>query len=955
LFIFFVLIEAKKNYLLDTFSYNRFSLKIFYMKIKNFSFIFLLFFFFFSQKIFATHIRAGEITAERISTQTLTYRITVVGYTDTRSSVIFGPGDIFFGDGRQERLNTQSDFVLVESLGNQIEKNTFVITHTYQGPGEYVIRFKEFNRNDLTLNMDNSVDTPFYVETMIRIDPFFGINNSPVLTIPPVDNGAVNLRYIHNPGAYDPDGDSLAYVMDVPKQEFQRPVNNYRSPGNAEFSLRREDGGVPAFLSLDPITGDLVWDSPGFAGQYNIAFRILEYRKINGEFRLIGYVVRDMQIIIENTDNKRPELILPDDLCVEAGTRIEEIIQGSDPDGDPIKIELFGDPLEISTSPATFSPQPSFLASPLNVTFNWQTVCAHAREREYEIRVRITDKPKLGPSLVDIKTFKIKVIGPPPVLTEIEQLKGRAVLIKWDPYVCSNNAEKMQVWRRINSDPYEPDSCETGIRSGYQLVGTTDMGTFELMDNNNGNGLDPGNTYCYRLVAVFPDPRAGESIVSQEFCITIDVDVPLITNVSIEKTGTTDGEIFVKWTPPYDLDRFQFPGPLTYELIRSTGLSGNQNRVSLLTTSDTTFTDTNLNTSNLVYNYRVVLRENGTVIDSSSTASSVRLNPTIINEAIELKWNFQVPWNNSLSDFKHDVYRNRNDDAALEENVFVKIAEVDPVSSGFVYLDNGGHNNITLKKDIEYCYYIVTKGAYNIPQLVYPFENKSQLICARPDDNRLPCPPRLTFEGPDCAEYLSDKTCATNTFEHELSWAPNFTGVCDNELSAFRLYFDKEGEGESFDLIRSFQPFEFNTVIEGLNNYKGCYYITAVDRSGNESAPSNTVCVDNCPNFELPNAFTPNGDGINDTFMAYDNPFGKCPRFVESVEIEIVNRWGVEVFRYSSLTATNRDIYIRWDGKDKKGNDLPAGAYFYSAVVRFDVVDPDQKERKMKGTVQIIK
>jgi hypothetical protein len=49
---------------------------------------------------FATHIRAGEITAERVSIQTLTYKITVVGYTDTRSSVEFGPGFINFGDGK---------------------------------------------------------------------------------------------------------------------------------------------------------------------------------------------------------------------------------------------------------------------------------------------------------------------------------------------------------------------------------------------------------------------------------------------------------------------------------------------------------------------------------------------------------------------------------------------------------------------------------------------------------------------------------------------------------------------------------------------------------------------------------------------------------------------------------------------------------------------------------------
>ena len=124
------------------------------MKLKIFLGVFLTFLILGISNAWATHIRAGEIIAERISVQTLTYRIIVVGYTDTRSSVIFGPGTINFGDGRVEQLNTQSDFSLVESLGDQIEKNTFVITHTFQGPGTYTIRFQEFNRNDRTLNMD---------------------------------------------------------------------------------------------------------------------------------------------------------------------------------------------------------------------------------------------------------------------------------------------------------------------------------------------------------------------------------------------------------------------------------------------------------------------------------------------------------------------------------------------------------------------------------------------------------------------------------------------------------------------------------------------------------------------------------------------------------------------------------------------------------------------------------
>lgn len=925
------------------------------MKIINSIGFFFLLLFLGAYSAQATHIRAGEIIAERVSVQTLTYRITVVGYTDTRSSVVFGPGIVNFGDGREVQLNTESDFSLVESLGNQIEKNTYVVTHTFQGPGKYKIRFQEFNRNDLTLNMDNSVDTPFYVETEINIDPFIGVNNSPVLTIPPVDNGAVNVRYIHNPGAYDPDGDSLSYALDIPKQAFERPVNNYRDPNVAEFSTSQESGVTPALFGIDPIFGDLIWDAPGTAGQFNVAFRIIEWRKIDGQFQQIGYVVRDMQIIIENSNNRRPELILPPDLCVEAGTLIEEIIQGSDPDGDPIRIEVFGEPLEIDASSASYSPESVFQPQPGIINFTWQTVCNHVRAREYEVRVRITDQPRSGPALVDIQTWRIKVIGPPPVWDELVQMPGRTVELNWDPYACANSASEMQIWRRINSDPYEPDSCETGIRPGYELIGITDMNTFNFMDLNGEEGLAPGNTYCYRLVATYPAPRLGESVVSDEICITIDVDVPIITNVSIEETNTETGEIFVKWTPPYDIDQTQFPGPYTYELLRSEGFTGTQNRTSLGITSDTLFTDTGLNTQNVVYNYKVVLLDQNTRIDTSSSASSVRLEPTIINEAIELNWDFTVPWNNAIGEFTHEVYRNRTDANAQDEDVFVKIADVDVTQNGFRFLDDGSFNGVPLVKDIDYCYYVITKGAYNVEGLVYPLENKSQIVCAKPDDNRLPCPPVLTFEGPECAAYVAQQPCNSTTFEHQLSWTPDFSGECDDELSGYRLYFTPDGEEGQFNLVGQYTALQLSATIANLPTYRGCYYITAVDRSGNESEPSNIVCVDNCPVFNLPNAFTPNGDGVNDTFMAFDNPFSECPRFVSAVEIFIVNRWGAEVFSYNSLESNENDILIRWDGRDKNGNELPAGTYFYSGTVSFDVLDPAQRQRELKGTIQIIK
>ncbi|MGA1048799.1 MAG: gliding motility-associated C-terminal domain-containing protein, partial [Minisyncoccia bacterium] len=94
------------------------------------------------------------------------------------------------------------------------------------------------------------------------------------------------------------------------------------------------------------------------------------------------------------------------------------------------------------------------------------------------------------------------------------------------------------------------------------------------------------------------------------------------------------------------------------------------------------------------------------------------------------------------------------------------------------------------------------------------------------------------------------------------------------------------------------------------DNLAGCYAISAFDFNGNESLPSSKVCIDNCPNYQLPNTFTPNGDGQNDLFTPY--PF--C--FIEEVNFTVYNRWGQMVFK------TN-DPQLNWDGKNMNGADLP--------------------------------
>ena len=64
--------------------------------VKKFIFISLALVYLFSD-VNATHIRAGEIIAKRISSTSLTYEFTIIGYTDTGSEVEFGGGKFDFG------------------------------------------------------------------------------------------------------------------------------------------------------------------------------------------------------------------------------------------------------------------------------------------------------------------------------------------------------------------------------------------------------------------------------------------------------------------------------------------------------------------------------------------------------------------------------------------------------------------------------------------------------------------------------------------------------------------------------------------------------------------------------------------------------------------------------------------------------------------------------------------
>ncbi len=122
-------------------------------------------------------------------------------------------------------------------------------------------------------------------------------NNSPTFSNKPVPFICNGQLYCFNHGAYDVDGDSLAYQLITPYQTAGTNVI-YNAPYNASQPLN----SVPA-VTFNPFTGDICM-TPQSLEVTVMAVLVSEYR--NGV--LIGSVERDMQITVMNCANNLPSL-----------------------------------------------------------------------------------------------------------------------------------------------------------------------------------------------------------------------------------------------------------------------------------------------------------------------------------------------------------------------------------------------------------------------------------------------------------------------------------------------------------------------------------------------------------------------------------------------------------------------------------------------------------------------
>lgn len=853
----------------------------------------------------ATHNEAGEIIVCHLGG--LSYEVTIITHTNP-----FSPADrpefiMDWGDGITDTIPRISDDTY-EVAGQLVQRNLYIASHTYVGPGVYTLQYIDPNRVAGVVNIPNSVNVPMCVQSQIIVTPSLGDCLPRFLNIP-IQKACIYQPWIHNPAAYDPDGDSLSFEPMVclgadisdPQDGSGDPIPGYTYPDQWPPGPNNQ-------YSIDPVTGTITWDSPQIAGIYNIAFRVLEWR----QGVLIGWVERDMQVIVvAPCDDEQPVLGAMVDTCVLAGTTVSFQISATDPNpGQIVSLFAFGGALSLPAdqSPATFSsaPQPNTATG----TFTWHTTCDHVRQQPWQVVFNAQDN--YSPPLQDFASSHITVVAPAPQNPSATP-DGSIMRLDWDPDACTN-AIGYYVYRRQQSFGFVPGPCETGVPAytGYQQIAQIQGLSNTQYDDHD---LAFGITYCYMVVAYFAD--GALSYASEEFCNMLERDVPIMTNVSVVSTDVSTGSDTVIWSNAWDLDTVQWHGPYLFKLYA--GTSYTQANTLIHTTAtfptidhpDTLYWHQNLDTRNTPHAYRVELwgDDGQTLVGSGNVASSVFLVLEPNDQQVTLHMQHNTPWINTL----YEVYRETAPD------VFQLIGS----STTDTYVDPG------LVNGQEYCYKVRTTGAYSDPNIVSPLLNWSQEACAAPVDRTPPCPPTLALDN-DCETPL-------NT----LTWN-NPNNSCADDTYAYHIWFTDSLGGTPLiiaTIIGAENTIYYHTDGQSVS---GCYAVTAIDTVGNESALSDTLCGDNCPFYTLPNVFTPNNDEHNDMFVPF--PY----RGVKQIDLKVFNRWGQQVFH------TN-DPAIQWTGTHEKNNEpVSDGVYYYVCDVTFARLGGDQLVQ-LKGYVHILR
>ena len=166
-----------------------------------------------------------------------------------------------------------------------------------------------------------------------------------------------------------------------------------------------------------------------------------------------------------------------------------------------------------------------------------------------------------------------------------------------------------------------------------------------------------------------------------------------------------------------------------------------------------------------------------------------------------------------------------------------------------------------------------------------------------------------------------------------LTWTSYENWTASGGVKEYIVSGNHEIENSNWQVLGQLMDTQFNDkqFIEP-KRFEKCYRVQSISSDGQFVSESNVACLEYTATLFAPNAFTPNGDGLNDAFEIFNYGFD---RFT----LNIYNSWGEKIYEKTSSEAT-------W----KPDNSIPFGAYVY--MVKAYKKD---KEYTFNGTVTLLR
>lgn len=330
-----------------------------------------------SYQAFGTHLRSGQINVQQLGVGDSRFKITIQVWTSTKNTDVLFGGDqdyLDFGDGTTRVLVPTQQNIMID-VDRGVGYAEYSIIHTYPGRGKYVVSYTEPNRNVGILNMSASGESNFYLETSFVLDPLSAkAYATPEFLTPTMFFGSASLGYSFSLAAKDVNDYTLFYQLDVPRQNRHLPVAGYIIPGN---------------LAVNPFNGLITWDGifQGLptVGEFTIAVKTYQFY----EGVMVGYVLRDVQIILdyaevegEISDDQEPE---PNGRIFVDENQTREIQISATSTVNEVALEAFS-----SLGPDNYSFEVSEAQGQATGTIKLTSTAAIVRDNPYMITVRAT-------------------------------------------------------------------------------------------------------------------------------------------------------------------------------------------------------------------------------------------------------------------------------------------------------------------------------------------------------------------------------------------------------------------------------------------------------------------------------------------------------------------------------------------------------------------------------------